>query len=208
MKENSRAVTLVELIISSLIVSMVVAGVFSAEYALRRMNETGAKDATLNIQAQSVAESVRATVRTLHGDISAASNGFYFNQPTKTFCFRHDVLSAGQYTPENYADDDWTCYTQIGVKVYSCERSPASACPNTAFLVGELVSDQFTNAVILALGPGITTNSATGEYYFQMTFVGRLDPSAGAAVAAGSLTAGTEDNPQTVIKIRENAPGF
>ncbi len=216
MKKTSQALTLVELIVSTVIVSMVVAGVFSAQYALRRMSEAGGRDVASNIQVKAVAESVRMAARSLHGD--PGNKGFYFSAATKTFCLRHDTGSPA--TPWDYTNDNWTCYTQIGAKVYTCEFPsttvcPASGvcidpipavvdmvCPATTF-VGQLATDQFTNAVIPA--PEVMANAAAGVYYFEMTFVGRQDPTA----ATVSLTSkGTDDNPQTVVKIRENAAGF
>ncbi len=205
MKNISRAFTLVELILAAVIVSIVVAGVFSAEYALRRMNESGAKDVNVNIQVKSIAEAVRGTMRTLHGDLTGAcsNHGIYANDSSdNTVCFRHDFGS----TPGVYTDDKWTCYTLVGTSMYTCEKDSATPCSNANTFVGQLVGDEFTNAAIP--DPTVTCDSTTGEYYFEMTFVGRQEPSANAAVTAGSLTSGTETNPQVVIKIRENAPGF
>ena len=213
MKIKKSAVTIAELIISTLIVSMVVVGVFSADYALRRMGESGARDVTVNIQTRSVAESVRDSVRKVLGalvqPLTSDETGIDISTATKTICFRHDVQDGtGQFTPANNADDNWTCYTQIGTVVHRCEQLVAAACVAADPSVGSLVSDQFTHATILALGPVVTSNPVTGEYFFEMTFVGRQDPSAGAAFTAGSLSSGTDTNPQTVIKIRENAAGF
>jgi hypothetical protein len=188
---------------------MVVIGVFSADYALRRINETGSQDVSLNIQAKVVAESVRVRARALHGD--PLDTGFYRDTGTQTFCFRHDDVSGGVITPNNYTDDMHSCYTQIGTTVYLCEKAAAAACLNTDLRVGQLVSDQFTKAAIPL--PAVTVTAA-GDYYFEMTLVGRLDPSAGAAcspaacTAGATLTAGTAANPQVVIKIQENAAGF
>jgi Tfp pilus assembly protein PilV len=201
MKKINSAVTLVELILSTLIVAMVVAGVFAAEYALRRINESGAQDIKTSLKARAVAESVRATVKTLQGDLSQGDNACYtgiVHHPdiSQTLCFRYDMNS----TAGTCTDDTWKCYTQIGVDVYSCIRTTASwptlptACGASDTWVGQLASDQFTSGAV----PSHVAKSATGEYYFQMTFIGRDDPS-----LAKSMT-----NPETRITIRESAPGF
>jgi hypothetical protein len=202
MKKKISAVTLVELIIASLIVSMVVAGVFSAEYALRRTSETGSEDTRTGIQTKALAAIVRSSIRAVHGYIG--NTGISTNLGTKTMCFRHDiaVLPGPQYSPDNYNDDSWTCYTQIVTNVYRCERTPnAGVCTNADTLVGALASDQFTNGIITALGPTITTNVATGELSFKMTLVGRKDPTG----ATANLGKGTDTNPQSVVNIFESA---
>jgi hypothetical protein len=201
------AVTLVELIIATLIVSMVIAGVFSAEYALRRTNENGSGDTQTAIQTKSLADAVRSAVKALHGD--SGNHGITILLPVntqKTICFRHDIVVGADFTPADYTDDSHTCFTQIGTTVYRCERLPAAACSNADLLVGMLVADQFTNAIITAQGPMVVVVD-TGLYAFRMLFVGRRDPAANAAVTAGSLTSGTDANPQTMVRVFETA-GF
>ena len=190
---------------------MVIAGVFAAEYALRRSSERGTDDTRTGIQTKSLAEGVRAAVKNLHGALAIPPDtGISINLGGKSLCFRHDiaVMPGPQFTPDNYNDDSWTCFTQIGTNVYRCEKAPAAGlCTNADLLIGTLVSDQYTNATILALGPTPITNLVTGECSFKMTLVSRQDPTAGAAVTAGNLTAGTDANPQTAVKIYEHA-GF
>ena len=196
--KKSSAVTLVELIIATLIVSMVVIGVFSAEYALHRTSEMSGGDAQTAVQTKSLAGAVRSSVKMVHGD--AVNTGITINLLTKTICFRHDILVAGSYTPANYADDSHTCYTQIGTNVYSCERVPNPAvCTNADTLLGALVTDQFSNAVIQP-----TSSVTAGLCTFKMILVGQKTPVA-AVIAGGVPTAGTDVNPQTAVKVFENA---
>jgi len=203
MKIKFSAVTLVELIVSTLIVSMVVAGVFSAESPLRRTNENGAGDVQTIVQTKALADGVRAALKNLHGD--PANHGITILDPigtNKTICFRHD----NSITPNLYTDDNHTCFTQIGTNVYRCEQLPPSACANTDLLVGALVADQFTNAIITAQGPRVILDS--GLYNFEMTFVGRRDPTANAAIDPGNILGnGDEANPQAVVRVFETA-GF
>ena len=208
MKRIRSGVTLVELIISAMIVSMVIAGVFSAEYALRRISESGATNVVTNINVKAVAEAVRASARRLHGD-PTTDTGFYFS--AHTLCFRHEDVSGGFITPEKYSDDVNTCYTLIGTDMHTCEHAPdPSPCVISDTVVGQLVSDQFDGASIPL--PDVVADPVTGEFYFEMTLVGRKDPAAGVACSpcgiGATLTGGTADNPQVVINIRENAAGF
>lgn len=209
MKRISSAITLVELIIATLIVSMVIAGVFSADYALRRTNENASGDAQTSIQTKSLAEAVRAAVKTAHGELMTPNHPISINIAGRTLCFRQDIVVGTMFTPSIYSDDNWTCFTQVGTNVYRCNTGTApGTCTSAGLLVGALVADQFTNGTVLALGPTYVSNAATGECVFGMTFVGRRDPSANAAITAGALTMGTDANPQTVVRVWENCGGF
>jgi hypothetical protein len=200
MKIKTSAVTLVELIIATLLVSMVVAGVLSAEYGLRRISENGAGDVQTAIQTKSLADAVRTAIKNLH--ISPVDHGITILISTRTICFQHDIEVSGVFTPADYNDDSHTCFTQIGTSVYRCERSPAASCGNTDLLVGALVADQFTRAM---LRPSLS--KALGVWIFRMVFVGRRNPAEGAAITGGALTSGTNANPQTVVNVFEKA-GF
>jgi hypothetical protein len=207
MKRRIPAVTLVELIISTLIVSMVVAGVFASEYALRRMSEKGAGDVQINIQVKTIAELIRSTVKIVHGDPSDI--GIDVDIANKTLCFRHDVDTGSGFTPGDYTDDDWTCYTQIGTDVYLCELGAEAPCTNADMLIGSLVSDQFGGHALMA--PTVTNDTVNQVFSFSMTLVGRRDPSVGADILVGipdTLTSGTVDNPQAVINVWENIGEF
>ncbi len=216
MKKNTQALTLTELIIASVLVSMVIAGVVNTDFAIRRIDKNTNQDSQLSLATTNMAELIRYDVRRTHGYIDNALNsaktGINVDIPNHTVCFRYDIQVAGQYTPKNYADDNWSCYTQPAgnTAVYQCLfNGGAGTCTAADTFVGRLVSDEFSNATILALpSPQVVANRATGVFYFDMTLVNRADPSAGAHVLAGSLTKGILDNPQFSVRIQENIGDF
>lgn len=200
MWRRSKAVTIAELIITTMIVTIIMAGVFGADLALRRMDKQVSGDTQVTLQTMALAEAIRSSVRSVHGDLAGDGNGIDINAGTNSICFRFDVSN----TPNDFLDDEWDCYTQIGTKFYRCVKNPSDgpgACASTDKFVGSAVSDQFTNA---ATPITIYTDSTTGTYLFEMTLVNRLDPTAGAAVNPK----GTLDNPQVIINIKESPAGF
>lgn len=207
---RSKAVTLAELIITTLIVSFVLGGVFAADLALRRMDKNASSDTRIMLQVRALAEVIRSSARRVHGDLE--DTGFYISKPDKTFCFRYDVGvgTPVQATPEIYTDDNWDCYTQINTDFYRCffstqPASPSKCTATDGSFVGGAVTDQFANAAITL--PAVIATAA-GDFYFQMTLVNRLDLADSADVVAEKLTTGTVANPQVVLQIKENAAGF
>ncbi len=210
MKVSSSAVTMAELIVASIIVTFMMAAIFSVDYGLRKSGSNVSSEALINIQAQYLVNKIRMSVRSLHGSPSNTGVNIYLNNTNSSLCFRHDVQVSGAFTPEIYTDDNWTCFSKPGdldqTAVYSCELTAVGTCTTGGTFEGYVVKDMFTHANIA--DPVLVADGATGEYYFQMTVVGRKTPSAGAAVSAGALTAGTTDNPQVSITFRENAGGY
>ena len=187
-----RAVTLVELITSTLLIAIILAGVFSADFALRRMDKNISVDAQVYAQTRAVAENIRMAIRKNHGDLQ--NTGITIDAPASILCIRYDVKASGDFTPHLYTDDNYSCFQQRSstFDLYRCDDlSPSGAlnCSAGGVYVGALVS--FT--------AGETKDSITGAYYIDIAVTGRKDPS-----TAASAT----DNPEAVVTIRENAGGF
>ncbi len=202
--------TLVELVVATITMTLVVAGVLAAELAMHSANKQVSDDVKTHIMTRALENYIRQAVRRVHGDISAGSataSGISINTGTRTICFRRDYEVAGVYTPHIYSDDHWYCFTLIGTDVYSCDSgTSAAACTAGDTFVGTLVNDEFSSAAIPT--PVRSVNSSTGDFYFDMYLVNRKDPSAGAAVSGTTLTGGTVDNPQTVLHFRQSPSGF
>ena len=210
MRSFSSAITLAELIVASIIVTFMMAAIFSVDYGLRKSGNNVSSEALINIQAQYLVNKIRRSVRSLHGTPSDTGVNIYLNNTNSSLCFRHDVQVAGAFTPDIYSDDNWTCFSKPGnlnqTAIYSCELMAVGTCTAGDTFEGYVVKDMFTDANIA--DPVLVASAATGEYYFQMTVVGRRTPSAGVNVSAGVLTSGTTDNPQVRITFRENAGGY
>ena len=209
MRKRPLGITLAELIIATMLMSFVLAGVFAADLAVRRIDKMSAINSLVYLQTSALAEAVRSDIKQVHGYIDngldSTKTGVFIDIPNQTFCFRQD---GNPESPANFSDDTWACYTQIpaGTNVYRCIAATPAACASTDTFYGQLVSDQFTNAVIPP--PSVTANQSTGVIYFSMLFVGRKVPSAGADVNAGLLKVGTVDNPQVTYYLKENVGSY
>ncbi len=206
MFKRLRALTLTELIISTIIVSLVVGGVFSAEFAMRSTSKQLTDDIQVYLMTQALADYIRQSVRRTHGDLTTGNSGMSVNAGTQTICFRMDVEVSGSYTPNIYTDDNWHCFTLIGTNVYACDTGTSAGTCAAGSFAGTLVSDEFTSPAIPA--PQVTANSATGDLYFDITLVSRKDPSVGASVSGSNLASGSAANPQTVVQFRQRPSGF
>ncbi len=209
MSKSLRALTLTELIIATIIVSVVVGGVLAAEYGLRSTGKQVTGDIQVYLMTRALEDYIRQSVKRVHGDLTTSNSGISIDVSNKTVCFRRDVEVSGTYTPNIYIDDNWHCFTLVGTNVYACDTgTSAGTCDNTGTFSGTLVSDEFTISSTIIPRPLATTAPTTGDYYFDMTLVNRKDPSAGAAVSGAALTSGTAANPQTVVKFRQSPAGF
>ncbi|NTV28883.1 MAG: hypothetical protein HGA80_02260 [Candidatus Omnitrophica bacterium] len=199
-----RGITLSELLIATLIVSIMVVGIGSTNFAVHRMDKDSHRSAALSIQMLSLAENFRKAAESATGDRN--DPGVLINNTgtvANYICFRQDVQPPGVPTPADYSDDTWQCFTRLndsgaalGVNVWACQRAAAAgagACTTAGRFVGKLVSNVFTN------NPPITVPSfdlATGIINLQL--IGRADPAVGADTA--NWPNGTDDNPQIVIE--------
>lgn len=140
-----KGITIVEMIIALVIVSMMMAGIFAANHAIMSMDRTGTAGSSLFIRAQVIVDTIKIDAVKAVGTIS--DHGFQLNNTNDNsnyFCFRQE-LSLGTRT--------WACYTRLNnvlsgarVDLHRCAAgaSPA-ACAATDPLVGAMITDVFTS---------------------------------------------------------------
>lgn len=214
MRSSLRGITLSELLIATLIVSIMVVGIMSTDYAIRRIDRDSSRDTTLSLQTAALAEQYRQAAIKAIGD--AQNTGIRISptqdDETNFICFRHD--DEANPTPSNYNDDTWQCFTRlssdgssVGVDVFTCtmsaaygprecERASTPDLSNVHF-VGRLVTDVF---IINALKPDVEAPSFDiPPGMFSLQLISRVDPTAGTEPA--NWPNGTDSNPQVVTKI-------
>ncbi len=205
MRLSSDGLTLSELIITTFIVSIMIVGIMSTDFAIRRMDRDSHRDTALSMQMLALAENFRQSALSANGDKNdpgilidnSSTNANYI-------CFRHDIKPPGTPTPNDYTDDNFECFSRlnddgssVGVNVKACQRTAAAgagACVSTDRYIGRVVTDAFTN------NPPIIEPSfdlTTGIFHVQL--IGRVDPSAGADTT--NWPNGSDDNPQVVIQL-------
>lgn len=170
MIKNNKAITLVELIVASLISTVVIMGLFtvlqSTQNAATGFGErnvvNGATQATLNHIMRNAAQVVGSGVGNNKGILIGVADGLANNQ---SFCFAQDTNN-----PPDAVGNIWICYTQILTNLYQCSSNyvpgvnprGATVCPNTSTFIGTL------NANVIAA----TNNPNTVGTLSNPSFVG------------------------------------
>lgn len=113
--------TLTELLVATAMVGVIIVGVMSADYAIRRMQNTSSSDYYLTARASSVMLHLTRDALRAVGD--AGDQGIEYDDTgaERGICFRYD----DQNTPEDYSDVLWNCYNHdASLDLY---RSPGLA---------------------------------------------------------------------------------
>ena len=164
-KKNDHAMTLVELLITTILVVMVMLGTASVDYALRGARQTSLKSATLTMTASAAMSQIARDVLIMTGEAGNVGINNYTNNPApveagdytgpiQNICFRYDPALIP--TPSNYNDDLWNCYSLNSTPaapgpagdqiLYRCKNIPAASGPLNA-------NETCQTARILAIDP-------------------------------------------------------
>jgi type II secretory pathway pseudopilin PulG len=122
MKKTS-GITLLELLVASALVGIIMAGVVSVEFAIRRSRQTASVDMVLNAKIAAAMLQIARDAKEVTGDSSAqtpASEGIfeYISGNTRAICFRYydpdKTWTEAQKIDHLYLYTDgyhpWTCY--------------------------------------------------------------------------------------------------
>ncbi len=161
---SKKALSLTELVVSSILVSVVMLGVVSFTYAIKQIQDSTSRSAILSAQTATAMSYIRKDAESAVGDLGGTellndanrTIGNGVREADGTICFRHDTLR----TPYNYSDDTWDCYNLTGTdntdtKLYRCANVPAAKVPYSGSCSGAGGSSTF----LLNL-----TNRQTGYY--------------------------------------------
>ncbi len=190
---QKKALTLVELMISTMLVGLIMLGVASIDYATKQSQQTTTRRSLVAMQAGAILmdmaknASVATGTSTNIGINSSHMGAAPWNGPTD-LCVRRDIDATGasNNTPWDFADDRWVCYTIASSQMQRCIVAAPAACPLGS---GQMI------APIQALNVTITADNTlgVGDFNILITVTTRFTP--GAAVDP-------LNNPETSVSTR------
>ena len=146
-----RGITLTELIVATAIVGIVMLGVMSADYALRKQHNTVFNRTDAVLRARGIMAHIMRNANNAYG--SPSDPGIVKDLPGGTFCIRTKT------TPSVVT---WVCYSKAGGNEVTCNKPPSTACdPGDAgySILGPVVS--VTPAFAPSNTPGNQNNTFT-----------------------------------------------
>jgi hypothetical protein len=184
--KNKQAITLIELLVATISVSIIMLGVVSIDQALRQSHKSTSRNSLVSMRTSAMMLNITKVAQGATGDKS--SQGIDLSL-ANTLCVRNEV--AVSPTPGDYTDDRWICYTKSSFDLLMCTGlvSP-QVCAGTS--IGQLVNITFT----WVDQPGST---GSGDFYLEVTITNRYDPAA---------TKDTFDNPEIILTTRISPLAF
>ena len=129
---NHKGLSLAELLVATILMGIVMLGVISVNYAVKRMESTTSRSTILGIQTAAAMNHM-----TRNGLLAVGyegNQGIVIEQTTPPsvsyLSFRQDINS----TPTDFNDDQWVIYTDAGQAnhLYTCRQDAVTgAVPNT-----------------------------------------------------------------------------
>ncbi|MBF0594312.1 MAG: hypothetical protein HQL22_05025 [Candidatus Omnitrophica bacterium] len=189
-----RGITLVELLICTIIVSIMTVGIFAGSLALQKMNNSITDRSALYIRTQRIVDTITNDAVNTTG--TSSNTGICINNQLDNdnnyICFRNAL--------------NWACYTRLGsginrVNLYRCTQpitascSTGSASSPCASLCGAAacVAGSSTLVDTLVYNVFAVNSPAFSNGVFTMPVINRVDPTGG---SGGSMT-----NPQVAFEI-------
>ena len=212
----SRGLTLSELLIATIIVTVVLMGLGVASLAIRKMDAGYVRDTTLYMNLAVIGEDIRYAARKAVG--TQSDPGIFVDSSVYNMCFRvpiKDPLEPSDPPPSVAHPENliWRCYSLLApaattlvpspssTQFYSCKLPVPDRCENPSAVnknyLGDLDKDVFKGGVYGAPSFSVTGN----DHNLRFKLIGRKNPQEGAHLDNnGLLDKGTEDNSQEVIE--------
>ena len=160
-----RGLTLTELMITTVVIGIIMAGVLSSDIAVRRQSNAAFNNTLSSLNVQAMVERIIASATLAVGD--SGNPGIVFNANPQNLCFRQDLNLDGSahnpITPANYADDRFACYTVSAGSLLTCNLNAAGACVNGA---GGVTTLGQVNNINSTFAPN---NAQGGQMVFTVT---------------------------------------
>ena len=187
--KNSKALTLVELLVATVLMGIVMTGVISAEYAARSAEQKNSRGSLVSMITSALLLDMNKNLSLATGNVG--DRGISSNQeidpnwtgPTD-LCVRKEDPTNATPDPGDYSDDRWTCYTKIGFNLWTCDQlATPRACTGADRLLGQL------NAFLV----DVTADAVAHNFYVDLSIANRYDHAA--AVSPST-------NPQVTVTAR------
>ncbi len=167
--KEAAAVTLTELLIATMIFSIVMLGAFSVDFALRQSQQSTSRNALVAMRTAATMLHIVKNAQLATGNRN--NLGILVNPFPNTVCMRRD--NELNPTPDNFSDDIWTCYTQINNDIRTCQRLgnlPPNPCNNLDALIGTVITNP-TNG----FNYSFQADPNNRNLYLDITLVNRFD---------------------------------
>lgn len=169
--KETAAVTLTELLIATMIFSIVMLGAFSVDFALRQSQQSTSRNALV---AMRTAATMLHIVRNAQLATGSQNNlGIRTDLFPSTLCIRTEDPLNRNPDPSSYADDIWTCYTRTNNDIRACRRGgggnlPANPCTNVDEQVG--TAGMNPNGFVCTLDADLANRNLTLEIMLSSRF--------------------------------------
>ena len=161
--------TFTELFVATVLMGIVLIGIVSVDFAIRRMQKSVSRETLVTMRTSATILDMAKNAAAMTGDQS--NLGFNSNPSLNPdrFCFREDVNSSGvlNNTPGNYGDDRWICYWQVTTNIYKCNMGSPSNCP-PIFILGTAVG----GGLSISFAPDSTAQNS----FVAISITNRFDP--------------------------------
>jgi prepilin-type N-terminal cleavage/methylation domain-containing protein len=193
---NPKGLSLVELLITTSIVGMIMAGIVSVDYAVRTSERQQSRTALVGLRTSAAMTDITKEASQAIGDATTQCIriGNITTDNSNYICIYQSA------TPTGVADDFWICYTRRGTDLHKCEFDvPTTPNPTNCTGAGtdRIISTVTTDTFDAPNTPFVFNDRTTSSFYFQITLTNRFDPTTAtyaAAVAQEHLT-----NPKTKL---------
>jgi hypothetical protein len=183
---HSQAITLTELLVATVIVGIIMMGIISTDYAVRKHSQGYANEAQLHLDTRATLAHIRNNAVAAEGTGQALGVRIssMANDNTNYFCFQRN-LADPLAAPPNYK---WFCYTRTGTKIRFCgNKDSAGSCSSSDGIIGTVVSD----------GNGFSvSNPSFNANTFAITITNRTNPA----------TDKSDTNPQVSLTLSVSPP--
>ncbi len=170
---RNSGLTLTELVIASILVGIVMLGIYSVDYALRGSRAAASDDSLLAMKTWATMGHITQNAKLAVGDISdpgiAASSGNNY------LCFRQDTT----ITPNNYNDDVWQCYSKLSNNIHACAKTAGagpSACANTDQIIGTYALKDSCASDCELFTYDVVLDNVLNKIYVDISLTNRLKP--------------------------------
>ena len=188
---NPLGLSLVELLITTSIVGMIMAGIVSIDYALRTNERQQTRTSLVALRTSAAMFDITTEASQAIGDVSTQCIRV---APGITTDNTNYICIYQSPTPTGTGDDNWVCYTRRGTNLHKCQFT-VSTTPNPTNCTGaatdRIVGTVTTDVYNAPDTPFVWNDRTTASFYFQITLKNRFDPTTAtyaAAVAQEHLT--------------------
>jgi type II secretory pathway pseudopilin PulG len=163
-KFNSNGFTIFEIVLSTIIVSILMMGIISANVTLQKSAMDASNSFFVTSTTQSALTKILDDASQATGYLSnvgiaigtgTSPLGNGSNAPSaggaNNFCFAVPVTSANGWFPPN-TSQAWSCYTWSNNNIYNCTRPTAGTCPTTSTWIGSSKQVPTVTATLINTG--------------------------------------------------------